>query len=97
MADRFYGDIEVPEISSDPGPATPGFVRIFGRDGKLFVRGETTAEIDLTELGVGGGGFLNIDGGFANAIYLPTQNIDGGFSNSIFSGTTNIDGGDSNG
>ena len=89
--------ITIPELPTDPGPAPSGFVRIYGRDGKLFVRGTTTSEIDLTELGVGGGGFLNIDGGFANAVYLPTQNIDGGFSNSVFSGTNNIDGGDANG
>lgn len=79
MADRFYGDIEVPEIASDPGPATPGFVRIFGRAGKLFVRGETTAEIDLTVGGVAAD--KNCDGGFANSVYLPTQNIDGGDAN----------------
>lgn len=80
MADRFYGDIEVPEIASDPGPAAPGFVRVFGRAGKLFVRGAVTAEIDLT----GGGGVAadkNCDGGFANSVYLPTQSIDGGDAN----------------
>ncbi len=80
MADRFYGDIEVPEIASDPGPATPGFVRIYGRNGKLYVRGETTTEIDLTEMGSGSGD-INVDGGFANSVYLPTQNIDGGDAN----------------
>ena len=81
MGDQFFEDIEVPEFSTDPGPAPSGFVRIYGRDGKLFVRGATTSEIDLTELGVGGSGFLNIDGGFANAVYLPTQNINGGDAN----------------
>lgn len=97
MGDQFYEDIEVPELATDPGPAIPGFVRIYGRDGKLFVRGATTAEIDLTEVGIGGGGFLNVDGGLANSVYLPTQNIDGGFSNSVYSGSNSIDGGDANG
>lgn len=81
MADRFYGDIEVPEITSDPGPATPGFVRIYGRNGKLYVRGETTTEIDLADTGGGPTSDINVDGGFAAAVYLPTQNIDGGDAN----------------
>lgn len=78
MGDQFYEDIEVPELAADPGPAPAGFVRLYGRNGKLFVRGETTAEIDLTETGSGD---QNIDGGFAASVYLPTQNIDGGDAN----------------
>lgn len=81
MGDQFFEDIEVPELPSDPGPAPTGFVRIYGRDGKLFVRGETTAEIDLTDTGGGPTSDINVDGGFAAAVYLPTQNIDGGDAN----------------
>lgn len=78
MADRFYSDVEVPEVSTDPGPAAPGFVRVYGRNGRLFVRGATSQEIDLAE---SGGGDKNVDGGFAASAYLPTQNIDGGDAN----------------
>ncbi len=77
MADRIYGEFEVPEIATDPGPPdTPGFVRIYGRNGRLFVRGFATAEIDLAESGTGGD--KNVDGGAPDSLYLPEQNIDGG-------------------
>jgi len=81
MADRFYSDLEVPEIATDPGPPATGFVRVYGRDGKLYVRGITTGEIDLTDVGGGPATDINVDGGFANSVYLPTQVIDGGDAN----------------
>lgn len=78
MADRFYSDLEVPEISTDPGPPDSGFVRVYARNGRLYVRNSAN-EIDLT---IGGtGGDRNIDGGAAASAYLPTQVIDGGTAN----------------
>jgi len=96
MADRFYKDIELPEKPSSPGtPPDAGFVQIYGRDGRIYMLNSSGIEFDLTQ--GGGNAFRNIDGGFANSTYLPTQNIDGGFANTVFSGSTNIDGGDANG
>lgn len=80
MADRFYSDIEISDVAGEiVPPAATGFVRIYGRNGRLFSVGVSGTEYDLSENG--GSGDKNVDGGFANAIYLPTQNIDGGDAN----------------
>ena len=56
MADRLYNALEVPEINTSPGPSEPGFVKIFGRNGRVFGIDSSGTEYDLTATGGGGSG-----------------------------------------
>jgi hypothetical protein len=47
MADRFYKDIEVPDVTTSPPAPDAGFVQIYGRGGKLAYRASTGPEVIL--------------------------------------------------
>jgi len=60
-------------------------------DGFHF-RGFTGTEwVNLDE--TGGGGINEMDGGFANSVYLDDQEFDGGFANSTYLSSQSLDGG----
>lgn len=62
MADRFYNDIELPDLVDTSGLAAPdnGFIQVYGKGGKLAYMDSTGVEtvVDMT--------VLKIDNGNAN-------------------------------
>lgn len=62
MADRFYNDIELPDLVDTSGLAAPdnGFIQVYGKSGKLAYMDSTGVEtvVDMT--------VLKIDNGNAN-------------------------------
>ena len=75
MADRFYKDIEVPDVTTSPPAPDAGFVQIYGRGGKLAYRASTGPEVILDLAAVG----VSIDGGNATTTYTqPALRIDFG-------------------
>ena len=62
MADRFYNDIELPDLVDSSGLAAPdnGFIQVYGKGGKLAYMDSTGVEtvVDMT--------VLKIDNGNAN-------------------------------
>jgi hypothetical protein len=49
MADRFYKDIEVPDLQGSSALPAPdaGFIQVFGRKGKLAYQASTGSEVVL--------------------------------------------------
>jgi len=45
VADRFYKDIELPDISVSPSAPDTGFVQIYGKNGKLAYQNATGTEV----------------------------------------------------
>jgi len=66
MADRFYKDIEVPDVTTSPPAPDAGFVQIYGRGGKLAYRASTGPEVILETTVTPQ---ISIDGG--NAATMP--------------------------
>lgn len=68
MSDRFYRDIEIPDLTDEvlePPPA--GFIQVFGRNNKLAYSDSNGVE---TVVGTGGGSTqLLVDGGGASTTF----------------------------
>ena len=66
MADRFYNDIELPDLVDSSGLAAPdnGFIQVYGKSGKLAYMDSTGVEtvVDMSAVGT----VLKIDNGNAN-------------------------------
>ena len=69
MADRFYNDIELPDLVDTSGLAAPdnGFIQVYGKGGKLAYMDSTGVEtvVDMTVLKIDMT-VLKIDNGNAN-------------------------------
>ena len=68
MADRFYKDIEIPDISVTLPAPDPGFVQIYGKNGKLAYQNSTGTEtiLDFQQQEAQIVSSLIIDGGSAS-------------------------------
>lgn len=64
MADRFYKDIELPELANSPLPPDAGFVQLYGKDKKLAIMDSDGVETILGESN-GVATVLVVDGGTA--------------------------------
>jgi len=68
MTDRFYKDIELPDVSVSPSAPDSGFIQVYGKGGKLAYQNATGAETILERVVTPQ---ISIDGG--NAATVPTQ------------------------
>ena len=68
MADRFYKDIELPDVSASTTLATPdvGFIQIYGKGSKLAYKNSAGTEVVLENAAQTG---VSIDGGNSATTY----------------------------
>lgn len=68
MADRFYKDIEIPDLQGSSALPAPdaGFIQVFGRNGKLAYQSATLPEVVLEPIVQT---VLKVDGGAANTTF----------------------------